>query len=163
MIRTVDFSGTTYAESPTRFEAGTPNISGILGVGAAIDYLASMSEGDDMRTRIMQTMTAVEGRESELRAAAVTRLNELGGVRVLGPRVALGVISFVVDGVHPHDVGTILDAEGVEVRAGHHCCMPLMKRLGVAATTRASFGIYSDESDVGSLIRGVEKVREIFA
>lgn len=165
MIKTVDFEGSTFAELPAKFEAGTPNVAGVIGLGAAIDYLASFGpEGENERDRLIAAMGALHERELEIARSVETRLAQLPGVRIVGaPAQKTGIVSFVMEGAHPHDIGTILDAEGIAIRAGHHCCMPLMKRLGLAATARASFGLLNDESDGDALVRGVEKVREIFA
>lgn len=156
MIRSVAWSGTTYAPPPARFEAGTPHIAGAVGLAAAVEYLESLDEGG--------AMAAAAAHEGRLLAEATARLQEIPGVRVVGtaPEKA-GVLSFVVDRAHPHDVGTVLAAEGVAVRAGHHCAQPLMDRLGLAATTRASFAFYNDAEDVDALVRGVARAREIFA
>ena len=150
MIDRVTFAETTYAPAPTRFEAGTPAIIEAMGLHAAIDYVSAI--GLDVldtheRTLVAQTRDALRGMNS---------------VTLFGPEDAAGIVSFSVEGVHPHDVGTILDESGVAVRAGHHCAQPLMDHLGVPATVRASFGLYSDESDVAALIDGLERVRRIF-
>jgi cysteine desulfurase/selenocysteine lyase len=151
MIRSVSFAGTTFAEPPARFEAGTPHIAGAIGLGAAVDWLAGID------------LAAAERHEAALLAEATHRLGALPGVRILGTAAdKVGVLSFVVAGVHPHDVGTVLASEGVAVRAGHHCAQPLMERLGVPATTRASFALYNDRRDVDALVRGVERVLELF-
>ena len=151
MIRSVSFAGTTFAPPPARFEAGTPNIAGVIGFGAAVDWLAELD------------LAGAAAHEAALLADAVARLSELPGLSVVGaPGRRVGVLSFVVDGAHPHDVGTVLAAEGVAVRAGHHCAEPLMRRFGVPATTRASFACYNVEEEVEALVRGVHKVREIF-
>ena len=150
MIDKVTFEKTTYAPAPTRFEAGTPHIVGAVGLTAAIDYVESIG------------IDAIHAHECALVAQAREALAGLNSVRVFGPEDSAGIISFEVEGVHPHDVGTILDEEGVAIRAGHHCAQPLMRHLGVEATARASFGIYSDESDVAALVRGIERVRKIF-
>ncbi len=152
MIRSVSFAGTRYAEPPARFEAGTPHIAGAIGMAAAVDYLRGLD------------LAAAGAHEARLLAAAERRLAAIPGVRVVGTaRRKLGVLSFVVDGVHPHDVGTVLAGEGVAVRAGHHCAQPVMERFGLPATTRASFAFYNVDEDVDVLVRGVERVREIFA
>lgn len=152
MIRTVSFSGSTFADVPDRFEPGTPNISGFIGLGAAVKFLNRVG------------FHPIIEHESELTRLAVRRLSEVGGLTVVGnPKHRSSTISFVMQGIHPHDIGTVLDSEGVAIRAGHHCCMPLMQRLGLPATARASFGLYSNESDLDSLIRGINKVKEVFA
>jgi cysteine desulfurase/selenocysteine lyase len=151
MIRSVSFAGTRFADPPARFEAGTPDIGGAIGLGAAVDWLAAVD------------LEAAAEHEGRLLAAAAERLAALPGVAIVGTAPSrVGVLSFVVAGAHPHDVGTVLAAEGVAVRAGHHCAQPLMDRLGVPATTRASFALYNDERDVEALVRGVERVLEIF-
>jgi cysteine desulfurase/selenocysteine lyase len=152
MISSVTWEKTTYADIPQRFEAGTPNIAGTIALGAAIDYLESLDR------------QALLAHEHALLEYATERLQALNSVTIHGtaPEKA-AVISFAIKGVHPHDVGTILDFEGIAVRAGHHCAQPVMDRLGVPATTRASFGIYNDFDDVDALIRGIGKVQEIFA
>ncbi|MEN3952662.1 cysteine desulfurase [Iodidimonas sp. SYSU 1G8] len=152
MIATVTFARTTYADIPARFEAGTPNIAGTIALGAAIDYIESFDR------------QALLAHEHALLEYATERLQALNAITIYGTaREKAAVISFAIDGVHPHDVGTILDFEGIAVRAGHHCAQPVMDRFGVPATTRASFGIYNDFDDVDALIRGIAKVQEIFA
>jgi cysteine desulfurase / selenocysteine lyase len=151
MIRSVRFEGTTYADPPARFEAGTPNIEGAVGLGAAIDYLTALDA------------VALAAHEADLLAYAVARLAEVPGVRVLGaPRRRSAVVSFVHAAAHPHDVATVLAEAGVAVRAGHHCAQPLMARLGVAATTRASFALYNTRADVDALAAALVRVGEIF-
>ena len=151
MIDRVSFAGTTFAPPPARFEAGTPNLAGAVGLGAAIDYLEAVG------------LDQVAAHEAELLEYALGRLPEVPGLRVIGaPRHRAGVISFVMDGVHPHDIGTVLDSAGVAVRAGHHCAQPLMRRLGVPATARMSVAVYNDSSDLDALIAGLHRVRELF-
>ncbi|MEI7704776.1 MAG: cysteine desulfurase [Deltaproteobacteria bacterium] len=151
MILSVSFSGTRFNTIPYKFEAGTPDAAGAVGLGAAIDWL----EGLDR--------SAVEAHERDLLAYATARLSEVPGLRVIGTAPGkAAVISFVMEGVHPHDVGTILDAEGVAVRAGHHCAQPLMERFGVPATVRASMALYNTREDVDQLIQGLGRVREMF-
>lgn len=152
MIHSVDLvHGTTFAEPPERFEAGTPNVEGAIGLGAALEWLASLG------------IEAAAEHESELVEAAARRLDATPGVRLIGrPRRRSGIVSFVVEGVHAHDVATVLDAEGVAVRAGHHCAQPVMAHFGVPATVRASFALYSDRSDVDALLAGLGRVREVF-
>ncbi|MEX0430680.1 cysteine desulfurase [Spiribacter insolitus] len=151
MIRTVSFEETTYAPPPQRFEAGTPNIAGVIAMGVGLEYIEAADR------------EAIVAHEQSLLGYANERLAEIDGLRVIGtaPHKA-GVVSFVLDGAHPHDMGTILDMEGVAVRAGHHCTQPLMKRFGVAATVRASFGLYNDRDDVDALVDGLKRVREFF-
>lgn len=150
MIDRVSFAGTTYAPPPQRFEAGTPAIIEAIGFGAAADYVRSVG------------LAAIHAHEaalvSELRAALRAR----NDVTLFGPEESAGIVSFALDGVHPHDLGTILDEEGVAIRAGHHCAQPLMEHLGVPATARASFGLYSDQDDIAALLRGIERTRRIF-
>ncbi|MGD9812212.1 MAG: aminotransferase class V-fold PLP-dependent enzyme [Sphingobium sp.] len=151
MIDRVSFERTTYAPAPTRFEAGTPAIVEAVGLTAAIDYVERIG------------MDAITAHEDSLLLQARDALSSLNSVRLFGPDNSAGIVSFEVEGVHPHDVGTILDEAGVAIRAGHHCAQPLMAHLGVEATARASFGIYNDESDVEALVKGIERVRKIFA
>jgi cysteine desulfurase/selenocysteine lyase len=152
MILSVSFEKTLYNEIPWKFEAGTPDIAGAVGLAAALEWLSGLG------------LDAVAEHEARLLALATQRLRELPGLRIIGdaPHKA-AVISFVMDGVHPHDVGTILDGEGVCVRTGHHCAQPLMERFGVPATVRASFGVYNDADDVERLAAALRKVREVFA
>lgn len=150
MIDRVTFAKTTYAPAPTRFEAGTPAIVEAIGLAAAIDYVTGIG------------MDHIAAHEAALVRAAREALSGINSVRVLGPDDANGIVSFAMEGVHPHDIGTILDESGVAIRAGHHCAQPLMEALGVPATARASFGIYSDASDIEALARGMERVRKIF-
>ena len=150
MIRTVTFEHSEYADLPYKFEAGTPNIAGAVGLGAALDYLASIG---------------VENAAAHVRAlldAATTQALEIPGLRVVGTaREKAGILSFVLDGIHPHDVGSILDAEGIAIRAGHHCAMPLMQRYGLDGTARASFAVYNTPADVEALAAGIRRVCEI--
>lgn len=155
MIDRVTFEKTTYAPPPQRFEAGTPAIVEAIALAAAIDYVAAIG----LDTVHAHELALVERTRAELR-----RMND---IRLLGPEDSAGIVSFVMEGVHPHDLGTILDeANGdfgrVAIRAGHHCAQPLMQHLGVPATARASFGIYSDEGDIDALLRGIERTRRIF-
>ncbi len=152
MIRSVTFEKTEFAHAPERFEAGTPDIAGAIGLGAAIDWLGALG------------LDAVHAHESDLVAYARARLGEIAGVRLIGsPREQVGVISFLVGDVHAHDVGTILDGEGIAVRAGHHCAQPLMDFYDVPATSRASFAVHNGRDDVDRLCAGVRRVLEIFA
>ncbi|MBM4217066.1 MAG: cysteine desulfurase [Gammaproteobacteria bacterium] len=151
MILTVSFSGTTYNEAPYRFEAGTPNMSGAVGLAAAIDYLEALG------------IERTHAHEQRLLGRATAALKAIEGVQIIGEaKEKSGVISFVVDGVHPHDLGTILDDEGVAVRTGHHCAMPVMEFFDVPATARASFGCYSDDADIDQLVRALGRAREVF-
>ena len=150
MIDRVTFERTTYAPAPQRFEAGTPAIAEAIGFAAAVDYVCAIG------------LPAIERHE----AALVTRLRDalrgMNDVTLFGPEQSAGIVSFALDGVHPHDLGTILDEENVAIRAGHHCAQPLMDHLGVPATARASFGLYSDDSDIDALLRGIDRTRRIF-
>lgn len=160
MIDRVTFEETTWDRPPQRFEAGTPHIAGALGLAAAIDYVEAIG------------IAAIMNHELALTGMARDALRQTNSVRLFGPEDALGIVSFAMEGVHPHDIGTILDEAGrnesglgdggVAIRAGHHCCQPLMDHLGVPATARASFGIYSGKQDIDALLRGIERVRRIF-
>ncbi len=150
MIDRVTFERTTYAPAPTRFEAGTPAIVEAIGFAAAVDYVQAIG------------LAAIHAHEARLVAQLRGELARMADVRVFGPDNAAGIVSFALDGVHPHDLGTILDEADVAIRAGHHCAQPLMDHLGVPATTRASFGLYSDESDIAALIAGIERTKRIF-
>ena len=151
MIRSVTFERAIYNDAPYRFEAGTPDIAGAIGLAAAIDYVKSIG------------FEAIGRHEDRLLSYASEQLSRVPGLRFIGTaRHRAGAISFVLDGVHPHDIGTILDQEGVAVRTGHHCAQPVMKRFGVPATTRASFAIYNTLAEIDALVAGLGKVREIF-
>jgi cysteine desulfurase/selenocysteine lyase len=150
MIDRVTFEKTTYAPAPSRFEAGTPMIIEVIGVHAAIDFIDSFGP------------EAIFAHESALAAQTRDALRTVNSVTLYGPENSAGIVSFSMEGVHPHDIGTILDEENVAIRAGHHCAQPLMDHLGVPATARASFGIYNDEDDVAALVRGLERVKRIF-
>jgi cysteine desulfurase/selenocysteine lyase len=151
MIETVSFEKTTYAPVPHKFEAGTPHIAGVIGLGAALDYMTSIG------------LDHIAAWEAELLAAATAALDGIPGVRIIGraPEKA-AVVSFVMDEIHPHDIGTIFDGEGVAIRAGHHCAQPVMERFGVPATARASFSIYNGREDVDALAGAIHKTRELF-
>jgi cysteine desulfurase / selenocysteine lyase len=151
MIDRVTFERTTYAPPPARFEAGTPAIVETIAFAAAIEYVEGIG------------VEGIAAHEMALTAQARDALRRLNSVTVFGPEESAGIVSFALDGVHPHDLGTILDEEGVAIRAGHHCAQPLMDWLGVPATARASFGIYSDEDDIAALLRGIERTKRIFA
>nr|WP_306300207.1 SufS family cysteine desulfurase [Erythrobacter sp. LQ02-29] len=151
MIDAVTFEGSTYAKPPQRFEAGTPMITEAIALHAAIDYIAAAD------------IAALERHETALVAEARDALSRFNSVRLFGPEDSAGIVSFVMEGVHPHDLGTILDEENVAIRAGHHCAQPLMAHLGVPATARASFGLYSDADDIVALVRGIERTQKIFA
>ena len=151
MIHTVTFEKTTYNTIPHKFEAGTPPIAGAIGLGAAVDYLSAIG------------MTAIAAHEHELLRHGSERLRELPGVRLIGTAAdKAAVLSFAVEGIHPHDVGTLLNQEGIAVRTGHHCAQPLMKRLGVAATSRASFAFYNTLAEVDALVAGIRSVQKVF-
>lgn len=152
MIKTVSFEKTTYAEPPQRFEAGTPNIAGVIGMGAGLEYLEAVG------------MDVVAAHEQDLLAYANAELSKVSGLKIVGTAPhKTGVISFVMEDAHPHDIGTILDMEGVAVRTGHHCTQPLMERFGVPATARASFGIYTEPGDIDALVAGLQRVRKLFS
>ncbi|MFB0611935.1 aminotransferase class V-fold PLP-dependent enzyme [Aurantiacibacter poecillastricola] len=150
MIDKVTFEKTTYAPAPQRFEAGTPAIVEAIGFAAACEYVAEIG------------LEAIHAHEAELVRQTREALRSMNDVTLYGPEDSAGIVSFLIDGVHPHDLGTILDEENVAIRAGHHCAQPLMEKLGIPATARASFGIYSDEEDVAALIRGIERTKRIF-
>jgi len=152
MILSVTFEKTTFADPPHRFEAGTPNIEGTIGLASALAYLEDVG------------LEAIAAHEARLVEEASRAVAEVPGVRLIGtaPERA-GSVSFVMDGIHPHDIGTILDAEGIAVRAGHHCAQPVMQRYGVSATVRASFGLYNTDEEIEALARGLHTVREVFA
>jgi cysteine desulfurase/selenocysteine lyase len=150
MIETVSFEATTYAKPPQRFEAGTPHIVGVIGLGAAIDYVTSVG------------IEAIGAHERLLAKATRTALSGFNSVRLFGPEDSAGIVSFSIEGIHPHDIGTILDESGVAIRAGHHCAQPLMAVLGVPATARASFGIYNTARDVERLAIGIARTLKIF-
>ncbi len=151
MISSVTFEKTTYNKLPHRFEAGTPNVAGVVAFGAAIDYLERVD------------LARASEHEADLLAHATAKLSEISQVRVIGTaREKSSVLSFVIADIHPHDVGTILDQDGIAIRAGHHCTQPLMERLGLPATARASFGIYNTHEEAEALVRGVHKVLEVF-
>jgi cysteine desulfurase/selenocysteine lyase len=151
MIHRVTFEKTTYADLPSKFEAGTPNIEGVIGLGAAIDFVQSIGK------------TAIRRHEQALTERAMKLLSEIEGVRLIGTAPSkCSVVSFVLDTVHPHDVGTVLDTHGVAIRAGHHCAQPLMDRFGVPATVRASFAIYNTFEEIDALVSAVRKAKELF-
>ncbi len=163
MVRTVSFEETTFAPLPAKFEAGTPNVAGVIGLGAAIDYLASLGAGETLAARLDSAFEKIHARERELTEYAMGRMAEIPGLRLTGTAPGkAGIISFVLESVHPHDIGTILDGEGIAIRAGHHCCMPLMARLGVPATARASLAFYNTTEEIDALVQGVYKVKDMF-
>ena len=151
MILSVSFEKTTYNALPYKFEAGTPNIAGVIGLAAALEYVSSIG------------IEAISAHELDLQRYATARLRELDGLRLIGTaREKAAVVSFVLEGVHPHDIGTILDQEGIAVRTGHHCAQPLMMRFNVPATGRASFGLYNTREEADALLAGLQKVIEVF-
>src|SRR5207249_7473842 len=152
MIRSVRFEKTTYNDIPYKFEAGTPNIADVIGLGAALDYVKGLG------------FERPAEHERALLAYATQQIEKIPGVRIIGTaREKAGVLSFVIEGVHPHDAGTLLDQEGIAVRTGHHCAQPVMERFGVPATTRASFAFYNTRADVDALVAGIRRVKEMFA
>jgi cysteine desulfurase/selenocysteine lyase len=151
MISSVTFEKTLYNRLPFKFEAGTPNIAGAIGLGAALDYVEAVG------------LDAIAAHEKELLDYATEALSGMRGLRIIGTaREKVGLLSFVIEGVHPHDVGTILDQEGIAIRAGHHCTQPLMERFGVPATARASLGLYNTREEIDALAAGIRKVHEVF-
>lgn len=151
MIASVTFEKTTYNDLPYKFEAGTPHIAGAIGLGAAMDYVDSFDRA------------LVAAHEQELLAMATAELRALNRVRLIGTAEQKeSILSFTIDGVHPHDIGTILDDEGIAVRAGHHCAQPVMDHFGIPATTRASFSMHNGKDDVEALVKGIRRVMEIF-
>jgi cysteine desulfurase/selenocysteine lyase len=150
MIRSVTFEKTTYNESPYRFEAGTPNIAGAIGLGAAIDYVNGVG------------LSEIEEYERGVFKEASEAVSAVPGLRLIGTaRERVSVLSFVMEGIHPHDIGTILDQEGIAVRTGHHCAQPVVERFGVPATARASLALYNTREEIDALVRGLAKVREV--
>ena len=151
MIRSVTFEKTEYNDLPYKFEAGTPNIAGAIGMGAALDFVSSIGIG------------AIAVHELDLLAYATAQVSAIPGLRIIGTaKEKAAIVSFTLDGVHAHDVGTILDHEGVAIRAGHHCAMPVMERFGVAGTARASFALYNTREDVDALVAGIHRVQRMF-
>jgi cysteine desulfurase/selenocysteine lyase len=151
MINSVTFEKTTFNSIPYKFEAGTPNIAGAIGLGAAMDYLNGIG------------LDAIAAHEDEVLAYATRAVGGIPGVKLIGTaKKKAGVLSFTIEGVHPHDAGTILDYEGIAVRTGHHCAQPVMERFGVPATTRASIGLYNTKDEIDALVKGIHKVKEVF-
>lgn len=151
MIRTVSFERSTWADAPQRFEAGTPNIAGAIGLAAAIDYVRAVG------------IERIAAHEHALLDYATAAVGAIPGVRLVGTaRHKAGILSFLVDGIHPHDLGTILDAEGVAIRAGHHCAMPLMTRFGIPGTARASLAMYNTRADIDALVAAIDKAQDLF-
>ena len=151
MILTVSFEGTEFNTLPHKFEAGTPNITGVVGLGAAVDYLDAIDRD------------ALEAHEQDLLEHATNSIKELPGARVVGTaNDKAGVVSFLIDPIHAHDLGTIVDREGAAIRTGHHCAMPVMEFFGIAATARASFALYNNREDIDRLMAGIRIAQEIF-
>ncbi len=152
MISSVTFEKTIYNKLPYKFEAGTPHVAGAIGLGAAIEYLNGLG------------MDNIAAHEHELLAYATEAVSAIPGIRLIGTaREKAGVLSFLQDSIHPHDIGTVLDQEGIAVRTGHHCAQPVMQRFGIAATARVSFALYNTREEVDVLVEGIQKVREVFA
>jgi cysteine desulfurase/selenocysteine lyase len=152
MILEVSFDGTIYNELPYKFEAGTPNIAGVVGLGAAVDYLLSIG------------LSRIAEHERQLLEYMMQKLTDIDGVRLIGTAASkASVQSFLVDDIHPHDLGTILDHQGVAIRTGHHCAMPVMDFYGVPGTARASLGLYNNQHDVDQLVSAILKARQIFS
>jgi len=152
MIRSVTLQSTTFNELPHRFEAGTPSISGAIGLGAAIEFVLRIGFDWVMR------------HERELLSIALDQLQAVPGVRIVGmPKIRSGVVSFVMAGVHPHDLGTVLDSMGVAIRTGHHCAQPAIERMGIPATARLSLGVFNSEQDVIKFAQAVDRTREMFS
>ena len=152
MIRSVTFEKTEFAPPPLRFEAGTPNIAGAIGLGAAVEYLAGIG------------LDTIAKHERELLADATDAITAIDGVRLIGTAdTKASVLSFIVKGIHPHDLGTVLDRCGIAVRTGHHCAQPVMAFYGVPATIRASFGLYNDHAEIDPLCNALREAQELFA
>jgi cysteine desulfurase/selenocysteine lyase len=152
MIETVSFEKTTYNQLPCKFEAGTPNIADVVAFGAALDYIHAIG------------LENIVAHEQSLLAYALERLRAIPGLRLIGEAAQRsGVISFELENIHPHDLGTILDREGIAIRVGHHCAMPLMERLDVPATARASLGLYNTREDIDALVEGIALAKRFFA
>ena len=151
MIKSVTFEETLYNALPFKFEAGTPNIAGGIGLGAAIDYVNDLG------------LDRIGAYEASLLEYGTRLLSGMSNVRIIGTASQKsGILSFVMDGVHPHDVGTILDAEGIAIRTGHHCAQPVMQRFGIPATARASFAFYNTREEIDALVKGLDRVSEVF-
>jgi cysteine desulfurase / selenocysteine lyase len=152
MISSVTFEKTIYNKLPYKFEAGTPHVAGAIGLGAGIEYVNGLG------------MDNIAAYEHELLAYATEAVSAIPGIRLIGTaKEKAGVLSFLLDSIHPHDIGTILDHEGIAVRTGHHCAQPVMQRFGIAATARASFALYNTREEVDALVEGLQRVREVFA
>lgn len=151
MIRSVTFENTTYADLPSKFEAGTPHIAGAIGLGSAVEYLLGIG------------FSGVQSHEADLLAYGTEAISEVKGLRLIGTAAKkASILSFVMEGIHPHDIGTIVDKEGVAIRTGHHCTQPVMERFGVPATARASIAMYNTRDEIDALVRSLEHVREMF-
>ena len=151
MIKTVTFEKTTYAEAPAKFEAGTPDIGGVIGLGAAIDYVTRVG------------LDSIREYEDELLTYGTQALQTVEGLKLIGTaKNKAGVLAFTLDNVHPHDIGSVLDGFGVCVRAGHHCCQPVMQHFQVPATARASISMYNTQSEIDALVHALNTVREMF-
>jgi cysteine desulfurase / selenocysteine lyase len=151
MIRSVSFEGSTWNELPYKFEAGTPDIAGAVGLGAAIDYIRGAG------------LAGIARHEEDLLAYGTAALRELPGLRIIGTaRRKASILSFVMEGIHPHDIGTIVDQEGVAIRTGHHCAQPVMERFGVPATARASLAMYNTRQEIDTLVGALRKVQAVF-
>jgi cysteine desulfurase/selenocysteine lyase len=152
MISLVTFEKTHYNTLPYKFEAGTPHIAGAIGLGAAIDYVSRIG------------LDAITAYEDDLLAYATAALNRIEGLEIIGTaKDKAGVLSFTLEGIHPHDIGTVLDREGIAIRAGHHCAMPVMQRFGVPATARASLAFYNTKEEIDALVAAIHKVKKVFA
>jgi len=152
MILNVTFEKTTYNRLPYKFEAGTPDIAGVIGLGAALEYVEGLG------------IEKIGAYEHELLDYATAAVSKIPGLKIIGTaKEKAGVLSFTLENIHPHDIGTILDREGIAIRTGHHCSQPVMRRFGVDSTARASFAMYNTKHEVDALVRGIEKVREVFA
>ena len=152
MIKSVTFEKTTYNSLPYKFEAGTPNIAGVIGLGAAIDYVTNVG------------LERISAYETELLEYGTRRLSSIGGLRMIGTaKEKAGILGFVLGDIHPHDIGTILDSEGIAIRTGHHCTQPVMERFGIAATARASLALYNTREEIDALVKGIDKVLEVFS
>lgn len=150
MIKSVTFEKTIYNDLPYKFEAGTPNIAGGIGLGAAIEYLNQIN------------MSVISKYEHDLLVYATESVSAIPRLRIIGTaKEKASVVSFVIEGIHPHDIGTILDHEGIAIRTGHHCAQPVMQRFGIPATARASFAFYNTKDDVDALVKGIHKVIEV--
>jgi cysteine desulfurase / selenocysteine lyase len=152
MISSVTFEKTIYNKLPFKFEAGTPHVAGAIGLAAALDYVGSLG------------MANVGAYEHDVLDYAIQSVGSIPGIHLVGTaRNKTGVVSFTMEHIHPHDIGTILDQEGIAVRTGHHCAQPIMQRFGIPATARASFALYNTRQEVDALVAGIQKVREVFA